>query len=338
MPRLASCLLPLVAAVTTAAAAVPAPALAEGLGGFSVRPARFDPGDPLTRAYFKHTSQPGSKFGGAVLVTNTRDQPIDLRVYGVDGLTGTTTGTVFANREQRVRETGRWLVLEHHDVTVPPHGKKLLGFGVHVPPDARPGDHVAGVAVEDAHPVTNGKKFAITEIIRAVVGVKVTVTGPATTGMRLDSAALKAVPGTKVSSVVLGIRNTGATLCKPQVRVTLAGAMGRKTVSRKLDTVLPGDRVPYPMVWPQALASGDYTVAARATGCGAATGLSAKASLKSALTSPGAIDSAQAQQAPSAQGKLPPTVAIVGVGFAGVMTGVGAGAVRRRIRLRKASA
>ena len=35
----------------------------------------------------------------------------------------------------------------------------------------------------------------------------------------------------------------------------------RKTVDRQLDTLLPGDTIAYPLVWPDTLKPGDYSIA-----------------------------------------------------------------------------
>ena len=317
------------------ALALPATALGAEVGGFSVRPARFDPRDPITRAYFKHTVRPAGRFGAAVLVTNSRDTPIDLHVDAVDGLTGRTSGAVFANRGVPVRETGRWVVLQRREITVLPHAHTTVGFGVHVPANATAGDHLAGIAIEDAHPITSGKRFTIREVVRAVVGVDVRVTGPAAAALQLRGASLQPLPGTRMSSVVLGLRNTGALLCKPRLTVTLDGDGGARTVTRRLDTLLPGDRIPYPMAWPQALGKGTYAVRARASGCGPATKMSTTASLARPLAPAGHAAPAVAAPKPVPGGSS--WWAIGAVGFGGVGAGIGATALRARVRPRRAA-
>src|SRR3954467_15375004 len=118
----------LAAAITAAASLVPAPAGAADIGGFSVRPARFDAHDAETRAYFKHTVPTGGSFGARVVVSNTSDKPLDLLVYAADGRTGATSGTVFANRQDAVREAGNWVKLHTDHVTVGPKSQRELPF------------------------------------------------------------------------------------------------------------------------------------------------------------------------------------------------------------------
>lgn len=328
---------PLAAAAVAAALLVPAAASAQSIGGFSVRPARFDPNDPATRAYFKHTVPAGGSFGARVVVSNTSDQPLELLVYPVDGLTGATSGTVFANRQDPLREAGQWVRLHVSRITVGPKSRRELPFAVKVPDGATPGDHVAGIALEGAHPRSSGGKFQVTQVIRAVVGIKVTVDGAASKALRVGGATLQPLPGTKMSSVVVNLANTGRSLCKPRLSVALAGAGRPVTVTRRLDTVLPGDTIPYPLAWPRALGKGSYHVTATTTGCGAPSSVSTTASLEQPLGGTGQSGPAPAQAA-EARSSTPSWWAIAGVGAAGVAAGAGVSALRRRLRLRKAAA
>src|SRR5438105_1380757 len=148
-------------------------------GGIGLRPAHVDPADPATRAYFKPTVVAGGSFTDQVVVTNTGDAPIDLLVSGVDGRTAITSGAVYANRQDPVRGPGAWVVPSAATITLRPHSERPVGFTVRVPPTADPGDHVAGIAFENAHPTTSGGNFAVTQVVRAVMGVQVTVPGPA---------------------------------------------------------------------------------------------------------------------------------------------------------------
>jgi hypothetical protein len=239
------------------------------VGGFSVRPAEFDPAVPATRAYFKPTIPAGGAYIGKVVVANTAATPLELRVYAVDGLTAVTSGAVYANHEDPVREAGQWVTPNVSTITLAPRSQQLVPFVVEVPSSAPPGDHLAGIAFEDAKPAQKrGSHFAITEIFRMVVGIEVRLPGPAAPAIRLSSATLRALPGTDVGSVVIGLGNAGRSLCKPMLTVALRGSGPPRVVSRRLDTILPGDYIPYPLPWPSALGSGSYHVSVQAAGCG----------------------------------------------------------------------
>src|SRR5947208_5368303 len=87
-----------------------ASATAQTAGGIGLRPAHVDPADPATRAYFKRSVVAGASFTDQVVVTNTSDAAIDLLVSGVDGRTATTSGAVYANRQDPVDRAGAWVV------------------------------------------------------------------------------------------------------------------------------------------------------------------------------------------------------------------------------------
>ena len=242
-----------------------APAGAAAVGGLGVRPAHSDPADPATKAYFKPVIAPGGTFSDAVTVTNSSDAPMTLFVTPVDGLTSTGSGAVYANRQDPVEKAGRWVAPATGTVTVPPQGSLDVPFTVRVPGTAVPGDHLAGIAVEDAHPHSSGGTFSVTEIIRAVVGIQIQVPGAAAFTMTAGTPSLAKLPGTSNAAVTIPLVNTGGLLGKPALTVSLAGDGYSRTVTRALDTVLPGDHIDYPFVWPDDVRSGSYAISVSLT-------------------------------------------------------------------------
>lgn len=256
---------------------LPAAATAARLGSFSVRPAEFNAADPVTRAYFKLHLGSGHAYSGNVVVHNSASTPVTLYVYPVDGLTGVTSGAVYGNHSDHLRGAGRWLTPGASEITMRPHSQRLVPFTVHVPASTSAGDHLAGLAVEDAAPSHIPGRFSIVEIFRVVIGVEIKVPGTAGRDIQLTGLGLHALPGTRNATIVVHMRNAGGLMCKPVLSIGLRGATGRSIVTRTLDTVLPGDSIAYPFIWPTAVSTGDYTASVHATGCGRA------ASLQSAL-------------------------------------------------------
>lgn len=253
----------LAAALAAASFASGGIASAQSAGGIGLRPAHIDENDPATRAYFKPTVAAGGTFHDEVVVSNTSDAAVDLIVAGVDGLTGQTAGAVYANRQDPVRKAGTWLSPDAATMTVAPHTEANMGFTVTVPGDAAPGDHLAGIAFENAHPTSSGGNFSVTQVVRAVMGVQVVVPGDAVFHMHVDSVTLEALPGTEVASAVIRMGNDGGKLGKPDVSVTVSGPdRYHKTVERQVDTILPGDTIDFPFNWPDTLKPGQYTVVA----------------------------------------------------------------------------
>lgn len=248
-----------------AASLSPAAAHAAGeTASFSIRPGHYDASDPASRAYFKRIVPVGGSFSDDVVVSNSGRSPVTLLVYPVDGLTGQTSGSVYANRSVPRRETGAWLRVGASRITVVPGGTSVVQFRARVPAGAAPGDHLAGIAFEDADVSTSGGSFRVRQILREVVGVLITVPGPAQPRVRLGRVALRTLPGTNLGSVVVAIGNAGRRLCKPQLAVTLASHGRVETIKRRLDTILPGDRIAYPLVLRHDLRPATYQVRAHA--------------------------------------------------------------------------
>jgi len=273
-------------ACAAAAASLPAPAgAAPAIGGFSVRPAESNPGNPATRAYFVQSLAPGSYVRDEVVLSNLSSRPMRLRVYPVDGVTGVTSGAVYTNRGTTLRKAGRWVRTDISLVSLAPHAQSLVPFVVGVPATGTPGDHLAGIAVENTHHQTSQGRFAVTEIVRAVVGVEIEVPGGAAPQLTLRGTSLKALPGTRIPSVIVDLANIGRRLCKPLLTVGLTGSGApRLVVQRRLDTILPGDAIPYPLPWPRPLGSGSYRETASASGCGHRVRMSRVVSLSSPLS------------------------------------------------------
>lgn len=258
-------------------------------GGIGLAPAHFDPNSPRTRAYFVPTLSPGQTFSDTVIVTNTGTSSVDLHVNAVDALTAVTTGAVYANRQDPVRRWGAWITPSVSEITAPPQSRTPVDFTVRVPADAQPGDHLAGIAFENAHPQAVGKTLSVTTVTRSVIGVQTKVSGVAGTHFHVDGVKLAPLPADQQASVVIGLGNDGLALAKPSLQVELDGPGGyHRTATRALDTVLPGDTVEYPFPWPEQLAAGPYraTVTVGAPGMTAPAVLTTSATLASALVGP----------------------------------------------------
>jgi hypothetical protein len=254
-----------VAAVALLSSTTPAVAAAAGVASFSVRPAHYDPADPATRAYFKRQVIPGASFTDDVVVANGGRTAVTFRIYGVDGLTGQTSGSVYANRSDARRRAGRWLSVGMTRLTLAPGRQTMVPFTVRVPRGAEPGDHLAGLAFEDTSATTSGGNFRIRTIVREVIGVLVRVPGPARPRLHVGRIALRTLAGTRLGAVMIRLGDTGRLLCKPKLSVALRGGTSRMRIARQLDTVLPGDAITYPLILRQALPPASYAVSARAS-------------------------------------------------------------------------
>ncbi len=253
------------------------------IGGFSAR--ALGPGDEVTPdTYFKLKLKPGDTYSGRLLVVSSAKEDARVRLYSVDGLTGNTSGTVYANMDDARRDASLWITPRKALLRLPGKAQKKVGFDVKVPDDATPGDHVGGLALQLADQKKTKGQFAITQITRVAVAVHILVEGPAAAALRPTTMKLEALGGTQVPSVTVGLSNTGQLLCRPTLAVELSKdgtVLG--TVTRQLDTILPGASIPYPLSWPKPLVAGKYSAKAVTTGCGDRQEISADLELEGAL-------------------------------------------------------
>jgi hypothetical protein len=315
----------LVIACAVASAVSASAAGAATIGGFGARPAHFNSANPATRAYFIRTVSRGGSFSDQVIVSNTANKPVTLRVYPVDGLTGATSGVVYSNRQDSLQGTGQWVTPAVSLLTVPAGSQQTVSFTVQVPKSAGAGQHLAGLALENVHSGKSTGRFSVTEVLRTVVGIEVDVPGASRPHLTLQSFSIAPIQGTTYPSVVVGLSNAGTKLCKPSLSVSLNGPGGVQRASRQLDTVLPGNSIPYPFVWPHALAAGSYTANITGSGCGPRATLHGTASLGVKLVR----SSVPAGTARPPASNTIPWWPIALVGFGGIVVGALFGRRRR---------
>jgi hypothetical protein len=257
----------LIVALIAAAGGVATAETAYIPGTFTARPVRTGPTDASTHGYFTLVLSSGQSATRQLLISNPAAAPLKLLVSGVDGVTGQTSGAVYKNRQDQVKKAGRWLTSFARSLTVAGGSSRTLDFTVTVPPKTIPGDHLAGIAVENSVTKTTGKGFRIKEVLRTVVGVLIRVPGSAGFRPRIDSVKLQKLPGPRVGAVTVRLRDSGRALGKPVLTVALQGPRHyKKTIHRTLDTLLPGDAISYPLAWPDNLPAGKYRIKATLVG------------------------------------------------------------------------
>jgi hypothetical protein len=252
-------------------------------GGVSVRPV-LRPGLDPARSYFELKAEASSMLDEAVVVTNTGPSSVVLLVSGVDGKTGATSGSVFANRQDPVEGAGRWITPAVGRIALAPGAGQEIRFTVRVPDDAQAGDHLAGLAFENADPIISDGGFQIRQVLRTVIGVLVVVPGPATFHPTLTDVGIDPMGMTEFASVTVALGNAGRAMAMPDLTVALSGPNSyRKSLRRTLDTVLPSASIDFPFPWPDALPAGDYDITATLSGGGTSVTITRQVRLSSAL-------------------------------------------------------
>lgn len=237
-------------------------ALAAGRGpAFTVKALGAPPG----ASYFVFGSRPGATIDGAVRVANTGDRSGTVRLYGVDAVTGETTGAVYRSRDDPRRDVGSWLSMPVHQLRLRPSQRRVVHFRVRVPSRVRPGQHLGGIVAENAAlQKTKRRKrgrgsFRIDIRNLSILAVQVNLPGP-----RVEKLALTSVrPGHAegFQTLLIGMRNEGDRLLKGSGSMLVSGENGEalKRATFAVDTFVPRTSIAYPFAVPgEALPAGRY--------------------------------------------------------------------------------
>lgn len=218
--------------------------------------------------YFVFDSQPGATVGGAVRVVNEGDKAGPVRLYGVDALTGETTGAVYRSRQDPRDDVGVWLTLPIHQLALAPGQSRVVPFRVEVPAGARPGHHLGGIVAENATLKTANRRrigagsFQIDVRNLSIVAVQVNLPGRRDEKLQLTS--VEAGPAEGFQTLLIGMRNMGNRLLKGTGSLAVSDESGKrlKRGTFNVDTFVPRTGVAYPFVVPgEALPDGRYRAA-----------------------------------------------------------------------------
>ena len=225
-------------------------------------------GAPSGLSYFVFDSRPTATVGGSVRVQNKGDRAGSVRLYGVDALTGRTTGAVYRARQDPRRDVGAWISMPVHRLILAPGQSRVVAFLVRIPPGARPGQHLGGIVAENAtlktasHQKTGRGSFRIDLRTLAILAVQVNLPGP-----RIERLQLRSVepgPAEGFQTLLIGMRNDGNRLLKGSGLMTVIDENGQRLKRAKfnVDTFVPRTGVDYPFVVPgEALSAGRYRAA-----------------------------------------------------------------------------
>ncbi|HET6571946.1 MAG TPA: DUF916 domain-containing protein [Solirubrobacterales bacterium] len=237
-------------------------AAAAGRGpSFTLKALGVSPGAP----YFVFDSRPGATVGAAVRVTNEGDRPGTVRLYGVDAVTGQTTGAVYRSRQEPRHDVGAWISMPVHQLSLAPGQSRVVSFRVRVPTPVRPGQHLGGIVAEKATlKKTDRRKagrgsFQINIRNLSIIAVQVNLPGKQVEKLRLTSVKPGAAEG--FQTLLIGMRNGGNQLVKGTGTMVVSGENDEQLKRAKfnLDTFVPQTAIAYPFAVPgQALPAGRY--------------------------------------------------------------------------------
>jgi len=236
---------------------------------FDLLPVPAEDSHITEKGYFVYPLQPGANTTGAILVRNIGTAPITVHLATVDATTAQKGGSAFAEVGTTPAAVATWLQLDQASVTLDPKKQQKVGFTVHAPGEAKPGQYLAGITAYVADAPSNSAKpqasggfsSVVVTKTRYVIGVEVDVPGAASSSLSIGNVKLLTYP----SGTYLGVemRNDGGMFLKPSGTLILNDSAGKQLLKQPIamGTFVTGTDVTYPIIWPGAVAPGSYTVA-----------------------------------------------------------------------------
>lgn len=223
-------------------------------GGFNFGVTPYSaPGAPV-RSAFNLDGAVGGTLRDRVAIINSGSQPKQFWVYAADAYT-TEFGGGFAlrTRGDKPADVAAWVTMPVRQYTVPAGTVSAIPFLVHVPTDATPGDHTAGIVAEEV--VTPGavtRGAGVTTIHRVGARLYLRVAGPARPSLHLQSyqtahrsPLFPVVHGRGRSGVSFLVANTGNVRVRlDQVTISETGLFGRQLHQHILRPLPPGETKP----------------------------------------------------------------------------------------------
>jgi len=202
-----------------------------------------------------------------IVVGNKGATTVAVRVYPVNGITSPDTGAVYANFGAKAAGQVTWVTPEVagklvNTVVLPSDKEQRINVVVKVPVGTKPGDYLAGVAVQQLNQKagTGHGAIHISIVERTIIGILVNIPGKGL-GFRLKLGVPKIVAETAgLGTVSTPLVASGNRLGAPLEDVWLTGPSPGQLLGRQLNTILPTASIPDPVVWATTLKAGIYHI------------------------------------------------------------------------------
>jgi hypothetical protein len=230
-------------------------------------------------AYFNLTLVPGERRELRVQLSNGGTETVRARTFPSDAYSLVNGGFGARLDGEPTGGTTAWLSYPDETLDLAPGIGLERTFSVTVPGDAKPGEYLTSLVLQNAEPTSSygaqADGVVFKQVVRQAVAVAITVPGPLTPSFQVGGVTQKSV-GDR-TTVVIQVKNTGNVRVKPAGEFILKDT-GGKELSRypiTMDTVYAGTETTAEMPFDQRLNPGDYTLSvslADATGAVAAPG------------------------------------------------------------------
>ncbi len=147
--------------------------------------------NPLTKAWFIYTLNPGELKEGKVDITNTSNDIVTVSVYPVDAVT-TADGAFAPEPEDKEKVgVGTWITLSEEVITLAPREQKTLDFTIDVPEKVDVGDHMGAFIVQGKGVTNNIETSGLRITTRVGARIYITIPGDIVKELLFDEFTVK---------------------------------------------------------------------------------------------------------------------------------------------------
>jgi hypothetical protein len=238
--------------VLLVAAAAPGAQAADN-GTWSVYPKQNK--EASARAAFVYSVAASQQVKDQVVVKNSSDQPLSLRLYPADAFNAAGGGGFGLKLESDTQtDVGTWVTLAKQNITLAPGKSEKVNFTMAVPRNATPGDHIGGiVAVNKA--VEGTPDGGVTVALKRAVGSRIyaRVQGPLSpavniTNIQVEMTHQAQIPFLQTGSAQITYTavNTGNVRINADQGLLITGLFGQviaQPILPKAPELLPGQQM-----------------------------------------------------------------------------------------------
>ena len=149
-------------------------------------------------SFFDLTMRPGETQRLEVDIANAGGAELAARTYAADVYTIVNGGFGARLRDEPQTGTTRWLDYRTDVLDLPAGKSTRRSFVVAVPADARPGEFITSLVLENNEPIRGDGTVALDQIVRQAVAVVITVPGHRSPALLIGGATHKVVAGTSI--------------------------------------------------------------------------------------------------------------------------------------------
>jgi hypothetical protein len=210
--------------------------------------------------FFQLEIEAGRSQDLTVVLGNVDDEPLELVTYVADVVPQTNGGFAIAREDVPLTGPASWVDYPLQEFAFEPGDGVERTFTVTIPEGTRPGQYVAGLALQTAEPLAVEGTDLFTQTVRKIVQVFITVPGPTEAAFELIDAELTAEGGSGIVEVT--VENGGDILVRPQGELVLADEGGQVvfTAPVQMGSVYAGMAVSLVIPLTTALPEGEYSL------------------------------------------------------------------------------